>query len=341
LRKINWGVIGLGNIALDFAENFKKITNAQLIGIASKDANKIKMFQERFEIDKDLSFQNYEDLLDCKLVDAIYIALPNSYHYKWIMKCIEKKKGILVEKPAVLSFNEIENIDKELQGKNLLFVEAFMYRYHPQIKKTIELIKKGKIGNLTSMESMFGGDILTKRNIFGLKKNKKIDIKNRLFNKDLGGGSILDLGCYPASLALLIAALIPDINVSNIKLINKKNDIGSTGVDIEGIIELDFDSKFKCKLSSSFKNDLGRETRIFGDKGSLRIQDSWFGKPAQITVEGDNNYIEEMNSNENVYALQIEEVSNAMIKDKKKIGYPGMTINETLLNMKILDMWKD
>ena len=75
-----------------------------MISIASKDANKIKMFQERFEIDKDLSFQNYEDLLDCELVDAIYIALPNSYHYKWIMKCIEKKKRNISRKASSIKF---------------------------------------------------------------------------------------------------------------------------------------------------------------------------------------------------------------------------------------------
>ena len=340
MRKINWGVIGLGNVAIGFAESFKSTRNAQLISIASKDINKVKIFQERFEIDKDFSFQNYGDLLECNKVDIVYIALPNALHYKWIMKCIEKKKRILVEKPAVINFNEIEKINKKLLGKNLLFVEGFMYRYHPQIKKLIELIKDEKIGKLLSMESMFGEDILTKKNWFGSRKNKKINIKNRLFNKSLGGGSILDLGCYPVSLSILIASLIPDIDLGNIKLINKKNEVGSTGVDIEGNIELKFDNQFTCKLSSSFKNNLGKKTIIYGEKGKLTIEDSWHGKPSKISVEGKENFSNDINFDGSVYVSQIEEVSNTILKDKNEINYPGMTISETLLSMKILDMWK-
>ena len=340
MKKINWGIIGLGNVALEFAKSFDKIKNSQLVSIASKDNNKIKIFQDQFKIDKNFIFHDYEDLLDCEIVDIIYIALPNSHHYKWIMKCIEKKKRILIEKPAVLNFTEIENINQRLKNSNLLFVEAFMYRYHPQIKKVIEIIKKKKIGKLISMESMYGKDILTKKNIFGLKKNKKINVKSRLFNKDLGGGSILDLGCYPTSFSLLIASLIPGINLNNMKLVNKKNDIGPTEVDIEGNIELNFDNQFKCKLRSSFKKNLGKKTIIYGDKGKLEIEDSWHGKPARVTVEGEENYIDDTNSNENVYKLQIEEVSNTVIENKKEINYPGMTISETLLNMKILDMWR-
>ena len=122
--------------------------------------------------------------------------------------------------------DEAVKINNKLLGKDLLFVEAFMYRFHPQIKKIIELIKKNKIGKLISIESKFGKDIMTKKNFFKFKINKKINKKNRLFNKKLGGGSILDLGCYPVSFSLLIASLIPNINLEKIKLVSKKNDIG-------------------------------------------------------------------------------------------------------------------
>jgi predicted dehydrogenase len=92
LQKVSWGIIGLGKIALKFAESFKDIKNAQLVSIASKDINRLKAFKEKFKIDNDLSFKNYEELLECQKIDIVYIALPNSYHYDWIIKCIEKKK---------------------------------------------------------------------------------------------------------------------------------------------------------------------------------------------------------------------------------------------------------
>ena len=341
MQRVNWGIIGLGNMALKFAESFKDLENAQLVSIASRDIKKLKIFKEKFKIDKDLSFQNYEDLLECEKVDIVYIALPNSYHYNSIIKCIEKKKRVLVEKPAVLSTDEAVKINRKLLGKNLLFVEAFMYRFHPQIKKVVGLIKKNKIGKLISMEAAFGKDILTKKNFFGFKKNKKINEKNRLFNKDLGGGSILDLGCYPASFSLLVASLIPNINLENIKLVSKKIITGPSGVDIEGNMELEFDNQFSCKLSSSFKNDLGKKTIIFGDKGKLIIEDSWHAVPAKIYVEGEESYNIDSSCDKNVYSMQIEEISDTIIQNKKEINFPGMKISETSLNIKILEMWKN
>ena len=341
MQKVSWGIIGLGKIALKFAESFKDIKNAQLVSIASKDINRLKAFKEKFKIDNDLSFKNYEELLECQKIDIVYIALPNSYHYDWIIKCIEKKKRILVEKPAMISLDEAVKINNKLLGKNLLFVEAFMYRFHPQIKKVIELIKKNEIGKLISIESTFGKDIMTKKNFFGFKKNKKMNKRSRLFNKELGGGSILDLGCYPASFSLLIASLVPNINLEKIKVVRKKNEMGPTGVDIEGKIELEFDNKFKCRLSSSFKNDLGKKTIIFGDKGKIIIEDSWHAMPSKIYVEGEENYNIDISYDKNVYIMQIEEISNTIIKNKKEINFPGMTINETALNVKILEMWKN
>ena len=93
MQRVNWGIIGLGKMALKFAESFKDVKNAQLVSIASKDINRLKIFKEKFRIDNDLSFENYEELLQCQKVDIVYIALPNSHHYNWIMKCIEQKKG--------------------------------------------------------------------------------------------------------------------------------------------------------------------------------------------------------------------------------------------------------
>ena len=96
-----------------------------------------------------------------------------------------------------------------------------MYRYHPQITKLIELLNSKIIGNLTSMESVFGIDIINKKKFFFFKK-KKINEENRLFNKSLGGGVILDLGSYPVSFSTLIAALVSKIDYEKIKLTNKK-----------------------------------------------------------------------------------------------------------------------
>ena len=86
-----------------------------------------------------------------------------------------------------------------------------MYRYHPQINSIIKMIKNGKIGRLLSMETCFGINVLSKKKLFFFEKKRKIDPTSRLFNKNLGGGCILDLGCYPSSFSLLIGSLINEI----------------------------------------------------------------------------------------------------------------------------------
>ena len=174
MKKINWGIIGLGNIAHEFSKAFAETKNAKLLAIASKDENKLKRFRQQFNVDLKFSFKNYQDLIDCDEVDIVYIALPNSLHKQWILNAIKNKKNILVEKPATINFSEANEIRDHLKKTNIFFSEAFMYRYHPQIQSVIKIIKDNKIGNLLSMESSFGEDILTKKKLFFFLKKKKL-----------------------------------------------------------------------------------------------------------------------------------------------------------------------
>jgi predicted dehydrogenase len=233
----------------------------------------------------------------------------------------------------------MKDVQNKLLNKNLLFTEAFMYRYHPQIIKVIKLIRENAIGKLISMESFFGMDILTKKNLFGFKKIKKLNKDSRLYNKDLGGGAILDLGCYPVSISQLIASLIPDIDCNNIKVLNKKKEIGSTGVDLDSYAELQFDNKFKSKIGASFTKNLGKETRIIGEKGELLIESTWHGDPSIIKIKGEKSYEINVKCNENIFSYEIRNISKSVLENKKESIYPGMSLVETLLNMKILDEW--
>jgi len=339
VKQVNWGIIGLGNISEKFAEAFKFSENAKLVAIASLNQKKINKFKHKFQIEDKYCFSSYEKLLSCNDVDIVYIALPHSLHYEWIVKCIEKGKKILVEKPATINFSQIKDIQNKLSNKNLLFSEGFMYRYHPQIIKLIELIKENIIGKIISMESFFGMDILTKKNLFGFKKQKKMNKENRLYNKELGGGTILDLGCYPVSFSQFIASLIPGINLHNVDLLNVKKEIGATGVDIDSYVELEFDKKFKSKIGASFTKNLGKESKIIGEKGEILIEDTWHGGDGLIKIKGEKDYKIQIKSYENIFAHEIENLSYSVLEDKKESNYPGMTLEETLLNMKILEKW--
>ena len=340
MKQVKWGIIGLGSIASKFADGFQFTKNARLFAISSKNENKLLEFKNKFQIDKNFCFSNYESLLECKDLDVVYIALPHSFHHEWVIKSIEKKKNILVEKPATVNFSQMENIKNNLKNKNIFFSEAFMYRYHPQIPKIIDLLKNKIIGNLISMESFFGFDALARRKIFGVKFKKKPNKYDRLFSKELGGGAILDIGCYPVSFSILVASLISKIDFNKIEVLNKKKEIGPTGVDMNSLAELNFGNNFKSKVIASLTKNLGKKTKIIGTKGELIIEDTW--SPTNISlinVIGKNKETIKIKCHNNVYAYEIDTLSTCILENRKEPNFPGMTINETLENMKILDKW--
>ena len=340
MKQVKWGIIGLGGIASKFADGFQFTKNARLFAISSKNENKLLEFKNKFQIDENFCFSNYESLLECKDLDMVYIALPHSFHHEWVIKSIEKGKNILVEKPATVNFSQMENIKNNLKNKNIFFSEAFMYRYHPQIPKIVDLLKNKIIGNLISMESFFGFDALAKRNIFGIKFKKKPNKYNRLFSKELGGGAILDIGCYPVSFSIFVASLISKIDFNRIEVLNKKKEIGPTGVDMNSFAELNFGNNFKSKIVVSLTKNLGKKTKIIGTKGELIIEDTW--SPTNISlinVTGENKETIKIKCHNNVYAYEIDTLSTHILENKKEPNFPGMTINETLENMRILDKW--
>ncbi len=339
MEKINWGILGLGEIAQKFSDGFKETTNSKLLAVSSKNSEKLKSFESKFNIEKKYLFNEYEDLINCKDIDVIYIALPNSLHHRWVIKSIQNKKHVLVEKPATLNFMEIKDIEKNLINKNLFFGEAFMYRYLPQINLVINIIKNGEIGNLLSMKSLFGINLLSKKKLLFFNKKKEIDPNNRLFNKKLGGGCILDLGCYPISFSILVNSLIGKINENDLKILNVKKEIGETNVDIDSYTNISFNHKFISEIGASFKKELGTMSEIKGDKGIIRINNTWLGGNGIIKIKDNNHHLIEIKNDKNIYSYQIQNISQTISKGAFQPQFPGMTLKETLLNMKAIDEW--
>lgn len=337
MKQINWGIIGLGNIANTFSEGFLTVHNAKLLSIASHNSEKLKNFRVNSNIEKKFTFDNYSKLLNCKEIDIVYISLPHVFHYDLIVKSLENNKNVLVEKPAFLNLYQA-NILSEFKKKNLFFTEGFMYRYLPQIKKIINIIKNNEIGKVNSMESSFGSNLLTKKKFIFFKKRKKIDPKSRLFNKELGGGCILDLGCYTSSFSLLIASILKNVNYKNFKISNVKKEMGETKVDIESEAVISFEGGFVSKIKSSFKNDLGGKSIIYGSEGKIIINNTWHGGSILKEIKNKTYEIKEKNI-KSIYSHQIETVSQSLLDNLVQPYFPGISLEETLLNTKILEEW--
>jgi len=339
VKQVNWGIIGLGAIATQFAKGFKNLNNSNLLAIASNNKEKLDKFKKDLNLNSDYCFNNYEALLENKEIDIIYIALPTSFHKEWIIRCIDRGKRVLVEKPATMNASEIEEIEKRYSKENIFLNEAFMYMYHPQIVKVIELINQGEIGELISMKSNFGMNILTKRNFFGFKKIKKLNKENRIFNKELGGGVILDIGCYPVSLSTLVASQISRIDYNKVKVVNIEKYMRPNEVEIDASMELVFENNFRSNVSASFTKKLGSKTNILGKKGEIVIENTWLN-PLTITIKKEQAKIINFDSNLNLFSYEIEALSKCIIENKVKPDFPNLKIDDIVGNMKIIDKWK-
>ena len=337
MRQINWGIIGLGNIADEFAQAFKEVSNANLLAVASRDKSKLKKFSQKFNISEKYNFLNYNEIINCSEIDIIYIALPHSLHYQWIVKCIEAKKNVICEKPATINLIEIQKINNLLDKNEIFFAEGFMYRFHPQTIELIKIIKSNKIGKIYKMESYFGQNIVYKKNFFGIKKFK-INVNNRLFNKQLGGGAILDLGCYPASLSILINKLLKNSEKDQLKLLNKRIDKCNTEVDLDSYVDLKFSNDFTSSIGCSFTKDLGQPTTIYGNNGEIKVPNTWRCSQPSIIVNNKEHKFENLKY-KNIFSYQIDSVSKSIVEKNFEPSFPGINRQETESNLEILDKW--
>ena len=231
---INWGVIGAGNMGRAFAEAIKEVDNAKLIAVASANNNP-NTFGDNFKIEKEFRFKDYESICKNDKIDAIYISTLNNTHYDLIKMCALNKKHILCEKPFCLNLAEALEIEKIINQNDIKFFEAIAYVSHPQTDSILNLINEGKIGEIQSIELSFGF------------KARKIMPEPRLFNKKLGGGAILDVGCYPMSFISLFN------NNNEIKFQNIYGEICSTNVDIAASAEILVNDNIMCKIKISLK----------------------------------------------------------------------------------------
>jgi len=230
----------------------------------------------------------------------------------------------------------MSKINKKLDENRIFFAEGFMYRFHPQTSALIEIIRQNEIGELHKMESFFGKNFIEKKNVFGFKK-LKLNRESRLFKKELGGGSILDLGCYPASLSILIAKIKSEDFSNEIKLNNIKKLIGPTKVDLEAYANIVFNNNFNSYIGSSFKNDLGKITKIIGSKGEIIVPDSWHCENSKIIVNDKEHMIKQKYAN--IFSYEIESISNSLLNNEIEPKFPAIKRNETELNMNILNKW--
>jgi len=320
---IKWGIIGLGNMGYKFANAIIETSNSKIVSIASKDRNKIKNFRSNFNFADLVAYNDYEEIIKDKNINAIYIATLNNTHFDLIKKCSENNKNILCEKPFTLNYDQAREIYDYILKNNVIFYEGFAYRSHPQTKIIREIVEKNELGEITNIQSSFGFKV------------NKIKPESRLFNKKLGGGAILDVGCYPLS---ILNFFYKDDN--SYKFLGARGSFTQTDVDDHAEAEIEIKNKIKCKIKVSFKENFENKTILEGKKGKLVINNPWSpGNKTTLEIsQGVSYYKKIVNSDLSLFANQIEMVSNNFEKNKKNDKFL-VNIEDSLSIMKNMSIW--
>ena len=321
---IKWGVIGTGHMANIFAESIQEIDNAKLVAVSSRTKKSLEIFGDRFNIKENLRFISNEEICKREDIDAIYISTLNNTHFDLIKLCAINKKNILCEKPFCLNLNEAKELQKIIIINKVMFFEAIAYLSHPQTSVILDLVNNDEIGEIISIESTFGFKV------------RKIDPESRLFNKKLGGGAILDVGCYPMSFISLFLE-----NENKIVFNEIDGEIYHTNVDIAASANITINDKIQCKIKISLKEYFKNNSIIKGTKGSIIVGFPWLPeKKVFLEIYNKSRYYKNfVFSDLSVYANQIKNVSNEFLKNNYDNNSRLFDISKSLANMIQLDHW--
>ena len=334
---IRWGVLGAGAIAKAFVNGVAALDCAAVTAVGSRTLEKAEAFAEAAGITDARCHGSYEDLLADPGVDAVYIATPHPMHAHWAIRAAEAGKHILCEKPAALNHAEAMAALEAARVAGVFFMEAFKDRCHPQTHKLLELIAAGSIGAVRTIRVDFG---------FNADQWNGYQPESRLFNPALGGGGILDVGCYPVEMARLIAGAAsskPFLNPTEVKAVGR---VGDTGVDEWTAAVLKFENGVVAQVATGVRAQLENNCYIAGESGSITLPDPWLNsregaETGRIILQNADGRQEiEVPSEYSGFAYEIATASRAILAGQTQADAPAMTWDDSLGQMKTLDMWR-
>lgn len=313
-KRFNWGILGPGRIAQQFADGLKSIDDAALYAVASRNLERAGAFAEKNGGEK--TYGSYESLVNDPQVDAVYIATPHRFHFDNTMLCLNAGKAVLCEKPLTVNAAETRKLLETARTKKVFLLEALWTRFLPIYGPIRQWLDERAIGDLHLLSSTFG---------FSIPKGRE----ERWLNPELAGGTLLDMGVYPISVSQWIMGQAPES-------FGAKAIVGETGVDELTSVVLQYPGGVISQFSSNFLSNNVNDFHIYGSKGSIRIHAAyWAATMATLSVNGQDDLTISKPLRSGGFEYQTEEVMRCVRAGL--LESPGMTQAETLANMELMD----
>ena len=247
-KKYNWAIIGLGKIAHKFVQDLLLTEQGNLYAVASRSQEKADTFAQKYKVEK--AFGSYQEMMLDKNIDIVYIATPHVFHCENTLMCLDAGFHVLCEKAFGMNKNEVQSMADKAKEKNLFLMEALWTRFIPSTEKVLEMIVNDVIGDVRLVKADFG-----------FKAN--FDVNGRLFNKKLGGGSLLDIGIYPVFLSLL--------TLGKPKNIQAFAQMTSTDVDSTCAMFFEYENGSRAILDSTLESATSIDGWIHGTKSTIKM----------------------------------------------------------------------
>ncbi|WP_299214966.1 Gfo/Idh/MocA family oxidoreductase [uncultured Dokdonia sp.] len=260
MHNTNWAILGCGNIAHKFAEDIRATEGATLYAVGSRSLEKAEAFKQQHQAHK--AYASYEDLVKDPKVDIVYIATPHTYHKEVTFLCLKHRKAVLCEKPFAMNRSEVEAMIAFAKAQKTFLMEALWTYFIPHYQFALHTVYSGALGAIKSLKADFGIDVPK-------------DESHRLYNKNLGGGSLLDVGIYPLFAALTM--------LGEPESIEAKATFHTNGIDLNCEMELTYSDQVKANLFSAIDTQTPTTCHIELEKGTIHIN-SRFHDPTNITI---------------------------------------------------------
>ena len=315
MKKIRWGVISTAKIGIEqVIPAMQQGKYSQISAICSRSLYKAKEAADSLGISK--AYGSYQELLDDPEVEAVYNPLPNHLHVPWSIKALEAGKHILCEKPIAITAHEAQQlVDAGKQFPHLKLMEAFMYRHHPQWQSSLQLVNEGRIGELSTIQTFFS--------YYNIDPH---DVRNIA---DIGGGGLLDIGCYAISLSRFIYNAEPQKVTSTIEF----DPVFNTDRLVSAIMEFDGGTAtFTCGTQIAPRQTV----LIIGTEGWIEIEIPFNApndRPCRIWLQEGGEKQEILFEVVDQYTIQGDLFSKAILNDIQVFT----PIDDALANMKVID----
>lgn len=317
INPVRWGVLSVANIAVKrVIPAIAASESEQLVAVASRNLQRAR---ELFAREPDLRlYDDYQSLIDDPEIEAIYNPLPNSLHAEWTIKALLAGKHVLCEKPLAVTAEEGSLMIEAARSSGKLLMEAFMYRFHPQMIWALEQIRSGRLGEVRLVRASFFFNIL-----LPLRHN---DIR---LQPKLAGGSLMDVGCYPVNFCRAVYGRPPAAVAARVYTAEPG------AVEHATSAVLDYGNGRFGQMDSSFALPTRQMVEVVGEMGSLAIPTpfvtSMHETEVVLALEGQTIHQKIMAAD--AYRLEVEHFGACV----RSGTTPAFSLSETLENLATIE----